>query len=370
MKFSCEKYELQAAITVASRAAASKSPIPALEGLLLEAGSALRVTGFDLKLGIYTDIPADVAEPGTIVLNAKLLGDMVRSLPDDVVTIAVDDSHMAKITCGKANFDLMGSSAEDFPELPSVDHQNTFTIGQGTLRTMIAQTVFAVSDNESRPVYTGSLFEVEEGKLTLVSVDGYRLALRREEITGGSLNAASFIVPGISLSNLEKICPDSEENVTIALDSKHVSFRFGDTVMVSRRLDGEFMNYKKTVPTAFNVNLTVERTALVRSVERVSLVVDDRSKNPIRCTLGDGVIDINCLTGLGRAQDSCLCEGQGGGMEIGFNNRYLLDALRAAPADKLMLRFNSGSSPCIAQAEDGSDSFLYMVLPVRLRAGE
>lgn len=369
MKFSCEKSLLQAAVNIASRAASSKSPIPALEGILLEGGPAgLKLTGYDLKKGIYTSIPADVAEPGSIVLGAKIFGDIVRSLPDGIVKVTVSGVNVS-ISCGNADFNIIGTDFNDYPELPSIDGHDGVSLPQNILGEMIRQTIFAVSDNEARPVYTGELFEIEGDTLTVVAVDGYRLALRREKIDK-EMAKCSFIVPGNALSDLEKLCADTDESVAIALGSKHISFTIGKTVIISRRLDGDFLNYKKTVPAAFNVTVKTARTLLQRTVERVSLIIDDKIKNPLRCTFGDGEIRIVCSTSLGKAEDVCIVEGDGNGLEIGFNNRYLLDALKAAPADEVNVCLNSGSAPCIINPADGSDNFLYMILPVRLKAGE
>ena len=367
MKFTCMKSALQAAVNIASRAASSKSPIPALEGILLEAGPAgLKLTGYDLKKGIYTTIEADVAQPGSIVLGAKIFGDIVRSLPEGVVTVKVDGLNVS-ITCENSDFKIVGIDFNDYPELPSIDHHSGISLPQSILGEMIRQTIFAVSDNEARPVYTGEMFEIEGGSLTLVAVDGYRLALRREKIDK-EMESYSFIVPGNALSDLEKLCGDNDEDVTIALGSKHISFTIGRTVIISRRLEGDFLNYRKTVPTTFNVVVRADRHDLQRTVERVSLIIDDKIKNPIRCTIGENEIRIVCSTSIGKAEDVCPVSGDGKGLEIGFNNRYILDALKAAPSEEVDVCLNTGSSPCIINPADGSDKFLYMVLPVRLKA--
>ena len=371
MKFTCEKYLLSLAVSTAGRAAASKSPIPALEGLLVEAGEAgVRVTGFDLKKGIYTNFAADVAETGSVVLSAKLFGDIVRKLPDGIVSVSGDENNCVRIVCGNADYSVIGTPAEDYPELPSMDRGSTVTVGQEILSGMIAQTSFAISTNESRPVYTGALLEVENGVLTMVTVDGFRLALRREPVGSCDVDSLRFIVPGSALSDVEKICISPEEDVRITVGSKHVSFSVGDTVLISRRLEGDFLNYRKTVPFEFPVQLKAQRADLIRCADRVSLIIDDRSKNPLRCRFGDGQLSITCATPLGRAEDVCPVEGNGGDMVIGFNNSYLLDALKAAPAEVLQVNLGNGSSPCVLTPEDGSDKFLYMILPVRLRAGD
>ena len=215
MKFSCEKHILQAAVAVCARAAAAKSPIPTLEGVLLEAGERLRVTGYDLKKGIYTTVEADVSEPGSIVLDAKLFGEMVRRMPDGMVTIFSDEDNKTTVKCGKTEFSFMGMDSGEYPELPSVDGIRSYKINQGVLKSMINQTMFAISDNDSRPVYTGSLFEVEAGTLAMVSVDGYRLAIRREHIEGPEEHN-EFIVPGTALSDIERIsASESDEDTNI-----------------------------------------------------------------------------------------------------------------------------------------------------------
>lgn len=367
MKLSCEKSLLQAAINVVSRAAASKSPITALEGILLEAGNGhVRLTAYDLKKGIYTSVPADVAEPGSIVLGAKIFGDIVRSLPDGIMKLDNTNGLNVSISCGNADFSIIGTDFNDYPELPSIDGVTSISLPQNILGEMIRQTIFAVSDNEARPIYTGELFEIEDDTLTVVAVDGYRLALRREKIDREA-EKYSFIVPGTALSDLEKLCGDSDDKVKISLGSKHISFTIDKTVIISRRLDGDFLNYKKTVPSTFKVEVRADRHLLQRTVERVSLIIDDKIKNPLRCTFGSDELRIVCATSLGKAEDICAVEGEGQDMEIGFNNRYLLDALKAAPADEINVCLNSGSSPCVLTPTEGED-FLYMILPVRLKA--
>lgn len=368
MKFTCEKYLLQSAVATTSRAAAAKSPNQALEGLLIEANNGVKITGYDLVKGIYTSFAADVAEAGSVILSAKLFDSIIRSLPEDIVTISSDEKNMVRILCGNADFSIMGTDSENYPELPSVEHQKSISIPQKTMKEIINQILFAVSDNEARPVYTGALFEISEGKLTVVSVDGYRLAMRTEKPEESDMPDCSFIAPGGALQDLEKMCSDSDETVTIVLGAKHISFSVGSYVLITRRLEGEFLDYKKAIPTEFMHKLKMDRAAFLHAVDRVSLIIDDRIKNPLCCVFGDGRLNMYCVTALGKGEDICPFEGDGGGLEIGFNNRYLQDALKAAPAEKLTVCLNNGSSPCVIVPEDGGDRFLYMILPVRLKA--
>ena len=374
MKFSCERSFLQNAINTASRAAAVKSAVSSLEGLLIETAENVTITGYNLKTGIKTALNADIYEEGSIVLNSRLFGDIIRRLDDDIVTIESNENLLVKISCGMSEFEIMGIPASDYPELPSVDFQQSFQMPEKTLKDMIGQTLFAISDNEARPIHTGSLFDIEGDMLTIVSVDGYRLALRRETLKTleeSSLNGCNFVVPGYALSEVEKILSDSEDDmVKITLGSKHIMITISSTIVISRRLEGEFLNYKNAIPRTCKYSITADRRSLISAVERVSLIISDKLKSPVRCVFGDHVLSVYTSTALGKASDECPTQGDGEGLEIGFNNRYILDALKAAPADSLRLQLSSGVTPCIIVPADEKTNFLYMVLPVRLRSNE
>ena len=370
MKFSCEKALLQAAISTTSRAVSPKSSIPALEGILLEAGNDLRLTGYNLETGIRTIVPADIREEGTLVLGARLFGEIVRKLPDDIVTFQ-SENYMVNIKCGMSEFNILGTDPEEFPELPTVEYQNSLILPQSRLKAMISQTLFAVSDNETRPIHTGSLFEVDSNGLTIVSVDGYRLALRHEAIDKKEgAETFSFVVPGAALSEVEKICSDVDEPASVTQGARHVMFKVGDTMLVSRRLEGEFLAYRLAIPRNNTIHVEGETRALLSSIDRVSLIISDKLKSPLRCVFDSNLLKISTKTAIGDAYDECPLSGDGGGLEIGFNNKYLMDALKAAPADKVRLELTTGVSPCVILPTEGEENFLYMVLPVRLKAGE
>lgn len=367
MKFSCEKALLTAAVSTTSRAVAAKSSIPAMEGILIEADTRLRLTGYNLETGIQATVPAEIKEPGSLVLSARLFGEIIRKMPDDVVVFTAKD-YMVNIKCGMSEFNILGTDPEEFPELPSVEQQNAVILEQSVLRSMISQTLFAVSDNESRPIHTGSLFEVEDGQLTVVSVDGYRLALRREKLENiGNDESFSFVVPGSALSEVERIC-SGEGPVTVSQGARHIMFQAGQTVLVCRRLEGEFLPYRNAIPRNNKIHVECDAKALLSSIDRVSLIISEKLKSPLRCVFGDGMVSITTKTGIGDAADQCPITGDGQGLEIGFNNKYLMDALKAAPADRLRLEFTSGVAPCVILPAEGEETFVYMVLPVRLKA--
>ncbi len=367
MKFSCEKALLSSAVAITSRAVAAKSSIPAMEGILIEAGNQLRLTGYNLETGIQATVPAEIIDRGSLVLSARLFGEIVRKIPDDVVVLS-SDGYMVNIKCGLSEFNILGTDPEEFPEIPTVDQQNSLSLPQSVLRSMISQTLFAVSDNESRPVHTGSLFDVEGSVLTVVSVDGYRLALRREEVAEkkGADNF-SFVVPGSALGEVEKIC-SGEETISITQGARHIMFQTGDIVLVCRRLEGEFLPYKNAIPRNNSIAVDCDTRTLLSSIERVSLIISEKLKSPLRCVFGDGMVSITTKTAIGDAADQCPIAGDGQNLEIGFNNKYLMDALKAAPADRLRLEFTSGVAPCVILPAEGEEKFIYMVLPVRLKA--
>ena len=370
IKFSCEKVLLRGAIAVASRAVAQKSSIPALEGLLLHADQELTVSGYNMQTGIRTRISANVTESGTIVLNARLFGDIIRRMPDDIVTFTADDKQLVHLSCGDANFDILGLSAADYPDLPEVEDEYSVSIQQKTLRAMIEEVAFAVSTNESRPVHTGALFEISDKGLTMVAVDGFRLAIRREPLEKIEGGAFSFVAPGAALNEVKSICGDVEDLAAVTLGKRHILFEIGDTELICRRLEGEFLDYKNAIPRKNPITVVADTKALIESIDRVSVVISDKLKSPVRCLFDHDKVLLSAKTGNGEAKDICRLSGEGGGLEIGFNNRYLMEALRYAPADTVKIELNTGVSPAIIVPVDGEENFLYMVLPVRLKSAE
>ena len=371
MDFICEKYLLLVAILTASHAAAAKSPVQVLEGLLIEAdGESVKISGYDLKTGIVTTIPAEVSQPGGLVLNAKLFGEIIRKAPGQYVSVSVSSAFVAKISSESSEYEILGMPATDYPELPVIDGGDTIEISESLLKRMISQTNFAVSDNESRPIHTGALFETSGGELTIVALDGYRLALRRETLENGDVPDFSFVVPGTALDELLKIISDGDETARITLGSKYIMFTLGDTMLVSRRLEGDFFNYKSSIPSSAKFQIKVGKDDLIAALDRVSLIISDKLKSPIKCVFGEGVIKMTAASALGKASDECGMEGNGEDLEMGFSYKYMIDALKAAPVENLELGLSTGITPCMINDADGSDNFLYMILPVRLKAYE
>ena len=241
---------------------------------------------------------------------------------------------------------------------------------QKVLRSMIEEVAFAVSTNESRPVHTGALFEIADMSLSMVAVDGFRLAFRREKLEKLEGGAFSFVCPGSALSEVKSICGDTEDLVTVTLGKRHILFEIGDTQLICRRLEGEFLDYKNAIPRKNPIQIVAETKALIESIDRVSVVISDKLKSPVRCLFDHDKVMLSAKTGNGEAKDVCRVSGDGDKLEIGFNNRYLMEALRYAPADKVKIELNTGVSPAIIVPVEGEENFLYMVLPVRLKSAE
>lgn len=366
MKIICDRKELVEAVLNIQRAVSSKSSIPALEGILLQTkGSDLFLCGYDLELGMTTTLSAKVEEAGSVVLSARLFGDIVRRLPGDEVTLSVDEKNVASIVSGASDFSIAGIPAEEYPELPSVSGETSIEVPNGILKSMIRQTLFAVSESDMKPVHTGTLFELNENKIRLISVDGYRLAVREEPIACDQ--ETSFVVPGKTLSEVLKLLPENEENLALSIGRRHILFQIGSYTLISRLLEGEFLDYKAAIPASHTTEILVKTRTFIDSVERVSLLITDRLKSPLRCVFGDNLIQLSCSTAIGRASDEFEAQGIGGTLEMGFNNRYLLDALRNTECDEVKVQLSGALSPMKVVPKDGG-SFLFLVLPVRLKS--
>ena len=369
MKFTCEKNQLVSAISVASRTVAQKSAISGLEGILVRAGVKVMLTGYNLETGITVSVDADIQETGACVMPARLFFDIVRKLPDDTVSIQVNESFKVSIKGGISSFTITALSADDYPELPDVDSEKGIRVPQNELKAMISGTIFAVSENQARPIHTGVLFEVDNDSITSVAVDGYRLALRRYLPEESLERTLKFVAPAAALKEVEKILGDTDDPATFYPGSKHILFTIGDATLVCRILEGEFLDWRRVLPQNNPVKLVGNVSRLTDSIERVGLVISEKLKSPVRCKFGDNAAELRTVSTIGEAYDVCPIAGDGKDLEIGFNCKYLLDALRAVPDSECTLEMINGLSPIVLNPTEGN-RYSYMVLPVRLKAGE
>ena len=367
MRFTCEKSMLVTGLNIAGRTVAQKSSLSVIEGILCKAGMGLSLTGYNMETAITYDIEAEVSDPGECILPAKLFGDIVRRLPEGPVTVVVDESYKVSIRAGYASFTISAESAEDYPELPDVNDGRAIRIPQCKLKELISGTIFAVSENQGRPIHTGVKFEVTNDSITAIAVDGFRLARRTfhpEEETGREL---SFVVPAAGLKEVEKIVTDTDDNAAFTLGSRHILFQMGKATLVCRLLDGEFLDWRRVVPTDCPFKLVANVGDLSSSVDRVGLIVSEKYKSPVRCVFGNQEVQMRTSTTIGAAEDRCSLAGDGKELEIGFNVRYLADALRAVPSEEVTLELTNGLSPIVLTPVDEKFDFAYMVLPVRIK---
>ena len=368
MKVICDTQKLSEACQVIQRSVSPKASIPALEGILIKAlGDELILTGYDMDIGINTSISARVNNPGSIILNAKTLCDILRYIPGEQVIIEKQDERFKyMIRSGDTEYTILGIDAEDYPELPKIEESYPIVIEQLKLREMVRQTIFAVAINDStKVVHTGIKFEITNGNIRLIALDGFRLAIRNEEIDYQGEDI-SFIVPSKTLAEIMKIMDDEEGTVSISVGKRHIIFEIGNYYIISRLLEGEFLNYKTAIPMNCSTTVKVSTKSLIDCIERTSLIITDKIKSPIKCSFLDNAIKVSSTTSIGTAHDRIAADIDGNNIEIGFNNKFILDALKVSNVEEVKIELNGPTSPIII-LDPNSDKFLFLVLPVRLK---
>ena len=367
MRFTCEKSMLVQGLNIAGRTVAQKSSLSAIEGILCKAGLGISLTGYNMETAITYNVEAEVTDPGECILTAKLFGDIIRRLPEGPVTVVVDESYKVSIRAGYASFTISAEGADDYPDLPDVNTGRAIRIPQNKLKELISGTIFAVSENQGRPIHTGVKFEVTNTSITAIAVDGFRLARRSfhpEEETGREL---SFVVPAAGLKEVEKILTDVDDDAAFTLGTKHILFQIGSATLVCRLLEGDFLDWRRVVPTNCPIKLVANVGELQSSVERVGLIVSEKYKSPVRCVFSNQVLNMRTNTTIGAAEDRCTLAGDGKELEIGFNVRYLADALRVIPSEEVTLELTNGLSPIVLTSAEEKYDFSYMILPVRIK---
>ena len=367
MRFTCEKNMLVTGLNITSRTVAQKSNLSVIEGILCQAGDGLMLTGYNTETAITYAIEAEVSNSGKCILPSKLFGDIVRRLPEGPVTVVVDENYKVSIRAGYASFTISAESAEDYPELPDVSSGRSISIPQNELKDLIGGTIFAVSENQGRPVHTGVKFEVEDSAISAIAVDGFRLARRTFHTDAAAGRSMSFVVPAQGLKEVEKILTDSDEEVAFVLGQKHILYQIGNATLVCRLLEGDFLDWRRVVPTNCPIKLVANVADLSSSIDRVGLIVSEKYKSPVRCVFGSQIVNLRTNTTIGAAEDQCSIAGDGKELEIGFNVRYLADALRAVPSEEVVLELTNSLSPIVLTPVDDKQDYSYMVLPVRIK---
>lgn len=367
MKIICDRTQLNEAIAVVSRAVATKSNLASVEGILMVAeNGTLTLTGYDLEMGIKTTFDCQIMREGDIVLSSQLLGNIVRKIDADQIYIEADDKMNCVIKGGNAQYNIKGMDSTSYPDFPTAGKDNTFKLDKELFSKMCDYVIYAVSNDEKRPRHTGVLIQLEGSHLTMVALDGFRLAVCERDIDfEGKFR---MIVPAKTMNEVRKLTGDGDGKITIFASRRFVTFQVDEFVIASRLLEGDFLDYKKAMPQKFMTECVIKTRDLAEAVDRVSLIITERLRNPLKVNLTGDTMTIKCATELGEVYDEIAIGQVGPNLEIGFNNRYILDALKASKKDELIFKFAGSLAPCmIIPKEKTEEDFTYLVLPVRFK---
>lgn len=370
MKIVCYKDKIIKAINSVVKGVASKTTMPILEGILIQTNdNEIKLTTYDLEIGIEYVMECEVKEQGSTVVNAIMFSEIIRKLPDTEIYISLNDKNLLEIECEGSLYKLATMQPDEFPELPKIEVENSIEIDQNILKNMIRRTIFAVSAEESRPIFTGCLFEIENNKLSLVAVDGFRLALRSIYLNKQS-NNFNAVIPGKTLNEVNKIISDSFEPIKIGVAKNQALFEMDNCKIVTRILDGEFLNYKNVIPNNWETRIRVNKSSIQNSFERISLIsassVEKEKKYPVKVQVDIGKVVISCTNQTGDAKEELYVTTEGKNLEVGFNPKYFLDCLKVIDDEEVYIEFGSSISPCLVKSTENND-YTYMILPIRLK---
>ncbi len=366
MKIICSKENLLNGINIVQKAVSTKTTLQILEGILLNADDKFKLTGNDLEIGIECFVEADIRNRGSIVINSKIFGDIVRRLPDSEVLIEVKENNVVFLECENSHFEIKGINPAGYPALPEVEKENVLALTQGEIKDMIRQTVFAVGTDENRPVLTGSLIEVKDKELVVVSIDGFRLALRRKFLEN-SINDFSVIVPGKTLNEISKILQTTEDEVYIYHSNNQIVFDAQTWRIVSRLIEGKFLNYNSLLNKEFETKVIINIKDFQSSLERASLISMNDKNSPVKLNIEDDKIIITSNADLGNVREEVRADIEGKNLEIGYNPAFLIDALKAIDEDRTAIYFITTNAPCtLRPVIENHNEFAYLVQAVRI----
>lgn len=367
MKLYCSREELLMYINVVNKAVSSRTTLPILQCILLNADDkGFYLTATDLELGIQSaPITANIEERGSVALEARMLSEIIRKVVGDEVLISSDEKNVTTIVCGSSKFQIMGQNGAEFPELPKVEKNQEYRMLQKDLKNCIRQTIFSIAQNEAKPILTGELLEIVEDHLHLVSVDGYRISFRKVpmKISAGNFNE---VIPGKTMTEIYKILSqEGEDEVSIYFTDKHALFDIGGSIVVSRLLEGEYIKYSQSFTEDYKTKIQIQTSLLVQALERASLVAREAKKTPVLLHIKEKELILTSNAEMGMAYESVAAEMEGDTLEIAFNPKYLIDALRAIEDEMVTIQFTTPLSPCIIRPVTG-DAFQYLILPLRM----
>lgn len=367
MKIICTKSNLAKGVSIVSKAVPSKTTMPILECILIDATTdIIKLTANDMELGIETIIEGNIIAKGMIAIDAKIFSEIVRKLPDNEITIETDGKMQTFITCEKAKFNIGGKSGEDFSYLPYIEKTDSITFSQFTLKEVIRQTLFSIADNDSNKLMTGELFEIHDNILKVVSLDGHRISIRKIELKG-SYETKKMVVPGKTLMEISKILSgEADKEVHIYFTKNHIVFEFDKTVVVSRLIEGEYFRIEQMLSNDYETKVRINKKELLNCIDRATLLVKEGDKKPIIINISDGSMELNIQSQLGSMNEEIYITKEGKDLLIGFNPKFLMDALRVIDEEEVNLYLMNAKAPCFIK--DENESYIYLILPVNFNA--
>ena len=363
MKFVCSKSTLLTAVQTVSKAVPSKTTMSILECILIDTTKGnITLTANDMELGIETIIEGDIIEKGIVALDAKIFLDIVRKLPDNDITVEVDASNKTTITCEKAKFNIIGKSGEDFSYLPKIERYDSIIVSQYTLKEVIRQTIFSIADNDNNKIMSGELFEINENELKVVSLDGHRISIRKIELSNYYPNK-KVIIPGKTLNEISKILTGgADDDVVISFTSKHVVFEFDNTTVVSRLTEGEYFKIDQMLSSDYETKVKINKKEFLDCIDRATLLVKEGDKKPIIINITDDNMELKINSTVGSMNENIDIAKSGKDLMIGFNPKFLIDALRVIDDENVSIYLMNAKSPCFIR--DDENNYIYLILPV------
>ena len=367
MKIICSKSELLRGVNTVLKAVPAKTTMPILECILIDTTDGqIKLTANDMELGIETKIKGDILDKGKIALDAKLLSEIVRKLPDSEVTIQTDDSFRALIKCEKAKFNIAGKSGDDFSYLPEIEKNQKVVLSQFSLKEIIRQTIFSIADNENNRLMTGELFEINGNEMKVVSLDGHRISIRKIELKE-EYNPIKVVVPGKTLNEVSKILTGGiDDDVYMFFTGRHIVFEFDDTVVVSRLIEGEYFRIEQMLSSDYETKISINKKELQSCIERASLLVKEGDKKPIIMNILDDRIELKINSFIGSMNEDIDIVRTGKDLMIAFNPKFILDALRVIDDETIDIYYVNSKAPCFIK--DEKQSYIYLILPVNFVA--
>lgn len=363
MKFICSKTNLLNGVQTVSKAVPNKTTMSILECILVDATKGIiTLTANDMELGIETVIEGDIIEKGIIALDAKIFLEIVRKLPDSNITIETDNNYKTTITCEKAKFNIIGKSGEDFSYLPTIEKNDSIMISQFTLKEVIRQTIFSIADNDNNKLMTGELFEINEDELKVVSLDGHRISIRKIKLKNSYENK-KVVVPGKTLIEISKILSgDVDKDVNIFFTNKHIVFEFEKTIVVSRLIEGEYFKIDQMLSNDYETKVKINKKELFNCIDRATLLVKEGDKKPIIINITDNSMELKINSTVGSMNEDIDINKQGKDLMIGFNPKFLIDALKVIEDEEIEIYLVNSKAPCFIR--DMDEKYIYLILPV------